>query len=106
MADEPAAAAAQPASAPKPQEQPEVAPDELHIKVWSPFKVYFDGAAKSITGVNGTGTFDILPKHHNFITILNACDLGVVTKDGKVKIRITGGVMHVRKNLVTVFLEV
>lgn len=79
---------------------------QLHVKVWSPFKAYFDNYAKSISGVNGTGTFDILPKHHNFITILNACDLQLDTKDGPVKIRISGGVMHVRKNLVTVFLEV
>ncbi len=79
---------------------------QLHVKVWSPFKVYYDNVARSISGVNGTGTFDILPKHHNFITILNACDLTLDTKDGALKIRIAGGVMHVRKNLVTVFLEV
>jgi F0F1-type ATP synthase epsilon subunit len=80
--------------------------DRLRVKVWSPFRVYFDGEASSITGVNGTGTFDILPRHHNFITLLSSCDLQVAAKDGPLKIRISGGVMHVRHNVVTVFLEV
>jgi F0F1-type ATP synthase epsilon subunit len=110
MADEVAATEAKPEQAATENAAPQQAADGLlHVKVWSPFKVYFDGTARSISGVNGTGTFDILPKHHNFITILNACDLQLDTKDGKdgqLKIRISGGVMHVRKDLVTVFLEV
>lgn len=80
--------------------------DRLRVKVWSPFRVYYDGEAASVTGVNGTGTFDILPRHHNFITLLNPCDLQLAAKDGPLKIRISGGVMHVRRNIVTVFLEV
>lgn len=80
--------------------------DRLHVKVWSPFRVYYDGEATSVTGVNGTGAFDILPRHHNFITLLNPCELAVATKDGPLKIRISGGVMYVRSNIVTVFLEV
>lgn len=87
-------------------EQSKVAADILHVKVWSPFQVYFDGEAKSISGVNGTGPFDILPRHRNFITLLDACDLVLQTQDGEVKIRISGGVMQVHKNVVTVFLEV
>ncbi len=96
--------ATEPKQAEAPAEQTD--PNMLHVKVWSPFKVFYDGMANSISGVNGTGTFDVLPKHHNFITILNACDLQLSTKDGTLKIRIAGGVMHVRQNIVTVFLEV
>ncbi|SRR5260221_408935 len=83
-----------------------VDPNSLHIKVWSPFRIYFDGTATSLSAVNLTGPFDILPRHHNFITLLTACDLGLQTKDGMLKIRISGGVMHVTKNAVKVFLEV
>ncbi len=78
----------------------------LHVKVWSPFRVYFDDQASSISGVNDTGTFDILPRHHNFISLLNPCELMLQTVDGLTKIKISGGVMHVHKNAVTVFLEV
>lgn len=78
----------------------------LHVKVWSPFHVYFDGEATSVSGLNGTGAFDILPRHHNFITLLNACDLQVGAPEGMLKIRISGGVMRVHDNTVVVFLEV
>ncbi len=100
-----AAAAAVPSGQAAAADAP-VSADELRVRVWSPFKVYYDGPAKSISGINGTGPFDILPKHHNFITLLDACDLGLVTAEGKIKVRITGGVMHVHKNQVVVFLEV
>ncbi|MGI0133759.1 MAG: FoF1 ATP synthase subunit delta/epsilon [Candidatus Micrarchaeaceae archaeon] len=86
--------------------EPKTTVNILHVKVWSPFQVYFDGDAKSVSGVNGTGPFDILPQHRNFITLLDACNLVLQTQDGEVKIRISGGVMQVRKNVVTVFLEV
>lgn len=84
----------------------EVPRDTLRVKVWSPFQVYYDDEAKSVTGVNGTGTFDILPRHHSFITLLNPCELLLQAKDGEVKVRISGGIMQVHKDTVTVFLEV
>jgi|SRR5215471_7085182 len=88
------------------KEAPRKSQDILNVKVWSPFRVYFDGPAASISGVNGTGAFDILPRHRNFITLLNPCDLVLQTRDGEIKIRISGGVMQVHKNIVIVFLEV
>ncbi len=78
----------------------------LAVKVYSPFKVYFQGEANSVSAVNNTGPFDILPQHHNFLTLLNACDLVIRTSETKQKIRIARGVMHVRANHVTVFLDV
>ena len=93
-------------TAAKAKEKPRKAPDILNVKVWSPFRVYFDGPAASISGVNGTGAFDILPRHRNFITLLNSCDLVLQTRDGEIKIRISGGVMQVHKNTAIVFLEV
>lgn len=80
--------------------------DSIHVKVYSPFKVYFDGMAKSISAVNDTGPFDILPMHHNFMTLLNPCDLVIRTLRDEKRIRITRGIMHVKANQVTVFLDV
>jgi F0F1-type ATP synthase epsilon subunit len=87
-------------------QQPLPAADTLHVKVWSPFHVYYDDEARSISGVNGTGPFDILPRHRNFITLLSACDLVLQTREGEIKIRISGGVMQVHRNAAMVFLEV
>jgi F0F1-type ATP synthase epsilon subunit len=78
----------------------------LHVKIWSPFRVYFDADAQSVSGVNATGPFDILAQHRNFISLLNACDLLLRTSSGEVRIRISGGVMQVHQNMVKVFLEV
>jgi len=79
----------------------------VNVKIYSPFKVYFNGPAKSISAENDTGPFDILPRHHNFMTLLNAGEVTVVKGDGKEqKYRIARGVMHVKKNQVVVFLDV
>lgn len=78
----------------------------MHVKVYAPFKVYFDGDAISISAINDTGPFDILPQHHNFMTLINACDIVVRTDKGEEKIAITRGIMHVKADQVVVFLDV
>lgn len=78
----------------------------LQVKVWSPFRVYFQGEAASVSGINAAGPFDILPRHHNFISLLEPGELKLATPTGGLKIRIAGGVMHVHHDTVTVFLEV
>jgi len=78
----------------------------MHIKVYSPYKVYYDDDAQSISAVNTTGPFDILPKHHNFLTLLEPCDLVVRDKTHEQRIRISRGVMHVKADKVVVFLDV
>lgn len=78
----------------------------MHIKVYSPFKTYFDEEGESISGENGTGPFDILPRHHNFMTLLTPCELVIRTRAREQRIRISGGLMHVKADRVTVFLDI
>ena len=78
----------------------------MHVKVYAPFKVYFDGIATSISAVNDTGAFDILPKHHNFMTLLNEGDIVVRSEKGEDRIKIIRGIMHVKADEVVVFLDV
>jgi hypothetical protein len=79
----------------------------MRVRVYSPFRNYYDGQAFSISAVNATGPFDILPKHHNFISLLSPCDLVIRTVgEGDRKIIISGGVMHVRADQIIVFLDV
>lgn len=81
--------------------------DSIYVKVYSPYQVYYDGDAKSISAENDTGPFDILPKHHNFMTLVNEGEV-VIRAEGQEdqKIRISRGVLHVRNNKVTLFLDV
>ena len=62
--------------------------------------------ASSISAVNDTGPFDVLPGHHKFLTLLNACELSIVTDTGSEKIEIDKGIMYVKSDRVTVFLDV
>lgn len=84
-----------------------IVPDgKMHVKVYAPFKTYFNGVVNSISAVNETGPFDILPKHHNFMTLLIPCDVIVRADQGDEKFAITRGIMHVKADRVIVFLDV
>ncbi len=78
----------------------------IRVKVYSPFKVFFDEEAESVSAENGTGPFDVLAQHHNFLTLLKPCELIIRSPRQEQKIRIDRGVMHVKNNQVTVFLDV
>ena len=79
----------------------------MAVKVHSPFHEYYNGAAFSVSAENATGPFDILPQHHNFISLLLPCDLTIRTvSKGEQKIRISGGIMHVKADELIVFLDV
>jgi hypothetical protein len=78
----------------------------MNVRVHSPFKNYYDGVAFSVTAENQTGPFDILPKHHNFISLLTACEMIIRTTKGEQKIQISGGIMHVKADELIVFLDV
>lgn len=79
----------------------------MRVKVYSPFRDYYDGQAFSVSATNETGPFDILPRHHNFISLLSPCDLVIRTVEkGNQKVIISGGVMHVKADQVIVFLDV
>lgn len=83
----------------------------MRVKVYSPFRTFFNAPAESISGENATGPFDILPHHHNFITLLQPGELVIRGGDNTMsqkeqRIRISGGLMHVKADQVVVFLDV
>jgi F0F1-type ATP synthase epsilon subunit len=78
----------------------------IAIKVYAPFKVYYEGNGYSISAVNGIGPFDILPKHHNFLCMLVPCNLVIESPEGQKIIKISRALMHVKANRVVVFVDV
>lgn len=78
----------------------------MQVKVYSPYRVYFDEPAHSVSATNATGPFDVLPHHHNFLTLLIKGEMIIETLHGQQKITISGGLMHVRANKVVVFLNI
>jgi len=88
-------------------EESELGSDEFHLKVYAPYKVYFEGVVKSVSALNQTGPFDVLAQHHNFITLLSPYTLKIHTADNKDRqIDISKGIMQVKDNDVVVFLDV
>lgn len=80
---------------------------KMSVRVWAPFRVYYDGEANSISAKNATGEFDVLPHHKNFITLLSPCNI-VVRINGKPDflLPITRGIMHVKADKTIVFLDI
>jgi F0F1-type ATP synthase epsilon subunit len=79
----------------------------MHVKIYAPFKVYYDAPADTVTAVNGVGQFDVLRGHHKFISLLSSGDV-VVRSDGKedFKMNINRGLMHVKADEIKIFLDV
>ncbi len=81
--------------------------DKMFVKVYAPYKNYYEGIANSISAVNDTGEFDILPGHHRFLTLLSEGDITIRDDSDKEEVvSIKNGIMYVLSDKVTVFLDV
>jgi F0F1-type ATP synthase epsilon subunit len=78
----------------------------IDIKVYAPFKIYYEGKGSSISAVNETGPFDILPHHHNFLCMLVPGNLIIETPEGRKVIKVSRALMHVKADRVVVFMDV
>ena len=76
------------------------------LKIFSPFKVFFEGEALAMSAVNASGPFDILAKHEDFLTILTPCNIVVQTVNGKREIPMERAIVQVIKDRVWVFANV
>lgn len=80
---------------------------KMSVKVYAPFKIYFEGDALSVSAVNETGPFDILPRHHNFLCMLVPCTLSIQKLNGEIhKVKVHRALMHVKHDRVVVFMDV
>jgi F0F1-type ATP synthase epsilon subunit len=79
----------------------------MHVKIYAPFKIYYDDQATSVTALNRVGPFDVLPNHHSFISLLEPGEI-IVRNEAKpdFKMNITRGVIHVKADEIKVFLDV
>ncbi|MEX0895402.1 MAG: hypothetical protein WDZ94_00510 [Patescibacteria group bacterium] len=79
---------------------------QLRITINSPEAVLFEGEAVSVTSENTIGTFDILPNHTNFISIISN-SLTLVRQNKKTEnFSFASGVIQCKNNVVTVYVGV
>ena len=74
----------------------------LQLKIVSPEKVEYDGAAERILVPGTMGQFEILNDHAPIISTLQK---GIVEYDGK-QLAILGGFVEVQKNEVSLCVEI
>ncbi|HET7629917.1 MAG TPA: hypothetical protein VFK03_00945 [Candidatus Saccharimonadales bacterium] len=83
------------------------ADERLQVKIISPNKTYFEGEAVSLSATNNVGKFDILPEHHNFITLLTTGEIELKLPSGEAeKFTASGGLLRIKSDQVTVFLDI
>lgn len=76
----------------------------LKVAVMSPDALVFEGEVFSVTSFNDKGTFDVLPQHKNFISLITTL-VRIRFKDGTQKeIPIQRGVLRVYQNRADVYL--
>ncbi len=76
------------------------------VKVYSPFKVYFEGPALALSAVNASGPFDILAKHEDFLSILVPCMVVIQTPSGNHQIPLQKGIVQVNKDQLWLFANI
>lgn len=79
---------------------------QLEVKLYSPFHIYFDGGAESVSAANETGPFDVLPGHANFFTLLTAGNVYIKSAGEEYTYSVNRGVVQVADNTVKMFVDI
>lgn len=78
----------------------------LQVIARAPFKVYYEGLAESVSATNNVGSFDILPGHADFFSIINEGEVKIGTEKEVITINISNGIVSVKDNSVMLFLNI
>ncbi|WP_341651327.1 F0F1 ATP synthase subunit epsilon [Blattabacterium cuenoti] len=76
----------------------------MKIRIISSHKILYQGNIISIIAPGIQGYFQILKNHAPFISILRNGFLKLESQDRKKKIKIEGGILQVKKNIIFVIL--
>jgi F-type H+-transporting ATPase subunit epsilon len=78
----------------------------LRLKIVSPEKVVYDGEVESVLVPGTLGSFEILNDHAPIISSLEKGKVEYTTREGKMEMGILGGFVEVKKNEVSLCVEV
>jgi len=78
----------------------------LNVIARSPFHIYYEGVAERISAINQVGTFDILPGHADFFSVLSPGDVTIETESDMVSFKVSNGIMAVRDGSVMLFVNI
>lgn len=78
----------------------------LKLKIVSPERVEFEGEVESVLVPGSLGQFEILNDHAPIISLLDKGKVEYTTHEGKNQLMILGGFVEVKKNEVSLCVEV
>lgn len=79
----------------------------LLVRIVSPRGVIFEGQATSVSSKNSIGSFDILPQHANFITIVENQPISVIKADTTHEdFHFDLAIIYTRNNQVNVYTDI
>lgn len=84
----------------------DLANTHLTVRVLAPTHKLYEGPAVSVTASNKVGRFDVLAGHANFFSLLTAQPLAINTGVKMIDLPIDGGLMKVKSNTVTMFVNI
>jgi F0F1-type ATP synthase epsilon subunit len=79
---------------------------QLNVKIFSPFEVFYEGPAYSLSAISQIGPFDVLYDHANFISLLLPGKVAVQTPFGNRSYDINRGVLKVHNNYAILFANI
>ena len=77
----------------------------LQLKIISPEKTVFNGEVESVLVPGTLGSFEILTDHAPIISSLENGIVEFTTKEGKKQLEVNGGFVEVKKNEVSLCVE-
>ena len=94
----------QPTQKPTTQDEKSAA-EKIHVMVRNRTQVIFNDEVKSLTSKNDTGTFDILPEHANFISLISG-SLILRKLDGQnQEIPLRNGIIKVKDDAIYCYID-
>jgi F0F1-type ATP synthase epsilon subunit len=78
----------------------------LKVIARSPFKVYYEGPAKVVSGSNKVGKFDVLPGHADFFSVMTPGEVIIETESQPISFSIANGIITVRDDEAMLFVNI
>jgi F0F1-type ATP synthase epsilon subunit len=80
--------------------------NRFKVRILSPYQVYYQGEAVSLSATNRTGPFDVLAGHINFFSLLTGGTVVLNTGFQQLEFEIGRGIIRVNHDEVTLFADV
>lgn len=78
----------------------------LLVTVVSPQQIIYSGEAKSVSSINSSGTFDLIPEHANFVTIIEDKPIIIRSnKDQRIEFKFPLAIIYINDNVVKIYAQ-